>query len=80
MDTDTLTTFLGWCSVINIGFLILALVLWVPLKNSVSKFGASLFDVTEEDIKRIFLRKLMLYRLLFFFFNIVPYVALKLMK
>lgn len=80
MDTDTLTTFLGWCSVINIGFLILAFVLWVPLKNSVSKFGASLFDVTEEDIKRIFLRKLMLYRLLFFFFNIVPYVALKLMK
>jgi len=80
MDIDTLTTFLGWCSVINIGFLILALVLWVPLKNSVSKFGASLFDVTEEDIKRIFLRKLMLYRLLFFFFNIVPYVALKLMK
>ena len=80
MDIDTLTTFLGWCSVINIGFLILAFVLWVPLRNSVSKFGASLFDVTEEDIKRIFLRKLMLYRLLFFFFNIVPYVALKLMK
>jgi hypothetical protein len=80
MVIDTLTTFLGWCSVINIGCLILAFVLWIPLKNSVSRFGASLFGGTEEDLKLIFLNKLMLYRLLLFFFNIVPYVALKLMK
>ena len=75
----TLTTFLGWCTVINIGLLLLAGFGWMVLKDHVSVLGAELFGVTEAGLKATFLLVLLQYRAGIVLFNLVPWVVLKIM-
>jgi len=80
MDSmETLTTFLGWCSVINIGLLILAGLSWMALKDIVGPLATRLFGVAEAEMKVTFLRILLQYRIGIVLFNIVPWIALKIM-
>ena len=75
----TLTTFLGWCTVINISLLIFAGFGWFALKDHASGLGAEMFGVSEADIKTTFLLVLLQYRTGIFLFNLVPWIALKVM-
>jgi len=77
MNIETIATFFGWCTVINIGCLVFAGLFWILAKEWFSQFGATLFGVTSEDLKVTFLRVLMQYRAAIFILNIVPYIALK---
>ena len=80
MDSiDTVTTFLGWCTVINIGLLLLAGVLWMLVKEPISGLGTKMFGVTKEELKATFLRVLLQYRAAIIVLNLVPYIALKIM-
>jgi hypothetical protein len=58
-STRTLTTFLGWCTVINFSLLILAGLVWMILKDGVAGFGAPMFGVTEAELKVTFMRVLL---------------------
>lgn len=79
MTIETLATFLGWCSVINIGLLLFGGLLWVLLKDGLSEFVGKFFGVTEDEVKLTFFHVLMHYRTAILFLNLVPYVALKIM-
>ena len=79
MNIDTLATFFGWCTVINIGLLFFGGIAWILLKESVSGFGASMFGVTKEEIKATFLRVLLQYRAAIIILNLVPFIVLKIM-
>ena len=76
---ETLTTFLGWCTVINIGLLLFAVLAWIPMKEVLAEFGGRMFGVTKEELKVTFLRVLMQFRAGIVVLNLVPYVALKIM-
>ncbi len=80
VNIETTATFFGWCTVINIGCLVLAGSFWILAKEVFSKFGATFFEVTKEDLKVTFLRVLMQHRAAIFILNIVPYFALKIMS
>ena len=75
----TVTTFLGWCTVINIGLLILAGFGWFFMKDFASGLGVGMFGVSEAEVKATFLLVLLQYRTAIFLFNLVPWVALKIM-
>ncbi|MDP6136832.1 MAG: hypothetical protein QGI25_11110 [Arenicellales bacterium] len=47
-DVKRLATFFGWCTVLNVGILILAAVAWVLVGPSVSSIGASMMNITAE--------------------------------
>ena len=78
---DTLTTFLGWCAVINLGILLtFALLMSVMNKDGfLVKFSVRIFGNTKEDTLATLFRVFQQYRLLFIVFNVVPYIALKIM-
>ncbi len=76
---ETLTTFLGWCTVINIGLLLFAVLAWVAMKEVVAEVGGRMFGVTKEELKVTFLRVLMQFRAGIVVLNLVPYIALKIM-
>ncbi len=76
---ETLTTFLGWCTVINIGLLLFAVLAWIPMKEVLAEFGGRMFGVTKEELKVTFLRVLMQFRAGIVVLNLVPYIALKIM-
>lgn len=48
---ETLTTFFGWCTVINFGLLLFVLLMWTGLRDFMSKLFMKIFDVTQESPK-----------------------------
>ena len=78
-STKTLATFFGWCTVINLSFLLLAFFAWMIVKDDASAFAATLFGVTEAEVKTTFLRVLFQYRTGIVLLNLVPYISLKIM-
>ena len=75
----TLTTFLGWCTVINFSLLILGGLAWMIVREGAVGFSAPLFGVTEAELHVTFLRVLLQYRAGIFLFNLVPWIVLKIM-
>ena len=74
---DTLTTFLGWCTVINMGLLLLSTFLSIVLYKTVVRIHGKLFHLEAADISREFYHFLGQYKIAILMLNIVPYIALK---
>ena len=79
MTIDTLTTFLGWCSVINIGVLLFSTLMMIVVRDFAIKLHSSLFGVNPEELPITYLQYLGNYKIAIIILNIVPYIALKLM-
>ena len=73
---ETLTTFFGWCSVINIGFLLALLLRGIVIR----KLAAKVFGVTIEEAKTAYMNVFMQYRNATLVFSVAPYIALKIMS
>ena len=79
VDLLTITTFLGWCSIINIG-LLLFYVIWLMVFRSLTKrIHSTLLNVDPEMLDAIYFQFLGNYKLAVIILNIVPYLALKIM-
>jgi uncharacterized protein DUF6868 len=76
---DTLTVFFGWCSVINIGILVFAAIILLISKEPISKLHSKLFGLNKESLSLIYFRYLGNYKIAILMFNLVPYIALKMM-
>ena len=74
---ETLTAFLGWCTVINIGLLMFAAVVLGLMRGPISQIHAKMFDLNESDLSREYFRYLAQYKIAVLVLNLVPYVALK---
>lgn len=80
MDSPGLfTAFFGWCSVINIALLLLATVFISAFNRFTKTINAKMFNVSMTELDIIYFSYLAYYKLGILIFNIVPYVALKLM-
>lgn len=75
-----LTTFLGWCSLINIVILFLSSILIVTLKQPIAKLHSKLMGVKSSDLLILYFQYLAHYKIYIIIFNIVPYIALQLMS
>ena len=79
MTIDTLTTFLGWCSIINIGVLLFSTLMMIVVRDFAIKLHSSLFGVNAEELPLIYLQYLGNFKVAIIILNIVPYIALKVM-
>jgi len=75
-SVETLTTFFGWCTVINLGLMLSLL----ARGFFVRRFAASVFGVSEEQVRTAYLNVLMQYRSAILILNLAPYIALKIMN
>ena len=76
----TLTTFLGWCSVINVIVLLVASLMLMLMRNFVAGIHGRMFGVSTEDISLAYVHYLANYKIAIIMLNIVPYVALRIMS
>ncbi len=74
---QTLTAFLGWCTVINIGLLMFAAVVLGLVRGPISQIHAKMYDLNESDLSRGYFQYLAQYKIAVLVLNLVPYVALK---
>ncbi len=75
-----LATFFGWCTVINLGFVILIVVAWMLFQQGLAETLASNFGITQDEARATFFRVLQQHRLSVIVLNLVPYIALKIMS
>jgi len=80
MSISELTQFFGLCSLINFGVLILSTIMLVVLRDPISKIHSRLMGVPASDLARQYFQYLAFYKIAIFVFNLVPYIALKIMS
>ena len=74
---ETLIEFLGWSTLINFTFLLITTLAIMFFREPVIKIHAELFDLNKEDLGRAYFNYVALYKILIIMFNLVPYIALK---
>ena len=79
MTLDALTAFLGWCTVINIGVMLISVLAITVFKKSVIRLHSKMFGVNPDDLPLIYFNFIGNYKLVVYVFNLVPYIALKVM-
>ena len=76
---ESIREFLGWCSVINTGLLLLTSLTIIIMRSWIVRIHASLTGVSQAELPRIHLEFLGNYKMLVIVFNLVPYIALRIM-
>jgi hypothetical protein len=79
MTLSQLTEFMGWASVINMGFLVVVSLALVSMKNAIASIHSKMFGIEENELVIIYFKYLASYKTLTLVFFIAPYLALKLM-
>ena len=79
MTINELTTFLGWCSILNIVLLTLSAILVILLKERIAKIHAWMFAIDPVVIQKMYFQYLANYKIAILILNIIPYLSLKIM-
>jgi amino acid transporter len=76
MNTQILTQFFMWCTILNFGFLMLMAVLCMFASDFIYKTHVKWFSISRETFDAIFYSSIGIYKLFFLFFNVVPWIVL----
>ena len=80
MDLDRLQDFLLWSLLVNAGIYLISLVGVLSLRRFMCKIHAKLFGVNEETVNKVIYQYLAIYKLLLIVFNLVPWIAIQIIK
>ncbi len=79
-NIESITAFLGWCTVINCGLLAFSTAMLVTSAGDWAKgIHSKLFGIPKENLNSMYFMFLANYKLAIFVLNLVPYIALKIM-
>jgi hypothetical protein len=76
MNILTLTSFFMWCTIINVGILIVWTIVFGFAPEFVYRIQTKLFPMPRETFNVVVYSGFSIYRIVFVVFNLVPYVAL----
>jgi len=74
---ETMIGFFAWCSIINIGILLLSAIFIIIFKDMAIKIHTKMFDLDKVYLQQAYFKYLAQYKIMIIIFNIVPYFALK---
>ena len=80
MDIHMLRVFFMWCTIINAGLLVFSSLILAFAGEWIYRLHAKLFSMPRETFNAVIYSFLGLYKIVFLVFNLVPYVALLIMK
>ena len=80
MDIHLLCIFFMWCTIINAAILILMSLILAFAGNWIYRLHAKLFPMPPGTFNTVIYSFLGLYKIVFLVFNLVPFVALLIMK
>jgi hypothetical protein len=76
----TAAAFFGWATVINFVLLLLAVLAITFLRRPIAKIHGKMFGMSETELAPLYFHYAANYKLLIITFNLVPYIALKLIS
>ncbi|MAG99018.1 MAG: hypothetical protein CMM08_20275 [Rhodospirillaceae bacterium] len=77
MDAQALTAFFKWCSIINIAVFMLSVIMILAASDLIYMAHGKMFHMPREAYDVVLYSFLGLYKICILIFNIVPYVALR---
>ena len=80
MNIEMLSQFFLWCSIINLGASLLVFIVVTIGKKKVYKIHSKLFNVSEEKAAEAIYSSMINYKTIIFVFNIIPYIAIQIIK
>ncbi len=80
MSIDLLRLFFLWCSIINIGLLVIAFVFFKVAHRWIYAIHGGWYRLTEEQFNQAIYQMMILYKICLIVFNIVPYIALRIIS
>lgn len=76
MDLQTLTTFFMWCTILNLGLLILTSIMCIFFADFSYRMNHRFFSISREAFNVVIISFLGLFKIFVIVFSIVPYIAL----
>ncbi|MBN1621783.1 MAG: hypothetical protein JW871_04250 [Endomicrobiales bacterium] len=80
MGIDAIRQMLLWCALINMGLLLFSFLVIVIGNKLIYKIHSQFIKISEETFNTVMYSLIGFYKILIFVFNIVPYVALTIIK
>ncbi|MEP2777463.1 MAG: DUF6868 family protein [Luteolibacter sp.] len=80
MNVESIREFLGWCTVINFGIMLVTTIMIIGCQGFVGKLHGKLFGIGEADLRTAYFQYLANYKIAIIVFNMVPYLALCIME
>ena len=80
MDIHMLCVFFMWCTIINAGLLVFSSLILAFAGEWIYRLHTKLFPMSKETFNVVLYSWLGLYKMVFIMFNLVPYIALLIMK
>lgn len=77
MDITQLTVFLAWCTAINFVLLLLATIALISLRGLATRVHGALFGLPQIILQEQYFQYLAQYKIMIIMFNLVPYLALR---
>lgn len=74
---EQLTAFLGWCTLINIGLLLFSTLMIALIKDFAIRVHSKMFDLDPQTLPTMYFDYLGRFKVLVIVFNLVPYLALR---
>ncbi|AGH81165.1 hypothetical protein PCNPT3_06115 [Psychromonas sp. CNPT3] len=79
INVEFITAFFCWCTLINLSFLILSVLFIYLFRSFAMHTHTQLLDIKASELPTLYFKFLAHYKLGIILFNLVPYIALKLM-
>lgn len=79
MNVDFLLSLFGWMTLINFGLLIFSAIILTGFKKQVMRIHGKLTGLDDATLMKAYLYFLAFYKVLIITFNLVPYLALRLL-
>lgn len=76
MDVGTLTTIFMWCTILNVGLLVVSSLICVCAGDWAYRMHSKWFSISRETFNVAIYSFIGLYKVLVLVFNVIPYVAL----
>lgn len=76
MDIQTLTNFFMWCTILNLGVLILSSIMCIFFADFSYKINHRFFSISREAFNVVLVSFIGLFKIVVIVFNIIPYIAL----
>lgn len=80
MSIEQLTSFFAWCTLINFALLIFATIWLLAFRGFVIRIHSRMSGLEENDLTIIYFKYLAYYKIAIIVFNLVPYLALRIIS
>jgi len=80
MDIQVLTTFFMWCTIMNGTLLVLWTIILILAPDLLYRTQSKWFPISRETFNVVIYSFLGLFKIVFLIFNVVPYVALLIVR